>query len=70
MLAGIGERIMGMEEKLCGSVESSMDIKASARLTVINASIDSTRGTVVLHCCRQEAGGCGVRDVIHELVAY
>jgi hypothetical protein len=70
MLAGIGERIMGMEEKVCGRVESSMDILASARLTVINASIDSTQRQVVLHCCRQEAGGYGVRDVIHELVEY
>jgi hypothetical protein len=67
MLAGIAQRIMGMEEKICGSVESSMDILASARLTVINASIDSTRRIVVLHCCRQEAEGCGARDVIHEL---
>jgi hypothetical protein len=70
MLAGIGERIMGMEESECGSVGSSMDILASARLTVINASIDSTRRTVLLHCCRQEAEGCGVRNVIHELVEY
>ena len=60
---------MGMEN-VCGSVESSIDIKASARLAVINASIDPTRRIVVLHCCREDAGEYRVRDLIHELVEY
>jgi hypothetical protein len=69
MLANIGERIMSIEEKGHRGAERSAEIPASARLSVINATVDSRKRKVMLHCCRQEARE-EAREVIHELVEY
>lgn len=69
MLASIAERIIDMEERNCEGAQSAEEIPAGARLTVINATIDSVRRTVILHCCRQEVGQENI-EVIHELVEY
>jgi hypothetical protein len=69
MLANIGERIMSIEENGRRGAERSAEIPATARLSVINATIDSTQRKVMLHCCRQEVRE-EVREVIHELVEY
>jgi hypothetical protein len=69
MLASIAQRVINMEERNCEGAQSAEDIPASARLTVINATIDSARRTVILHCCWQEAGQEKI-EVVHELVEY
>jgi len=68
MLASIAQRVINMEERNCDGAQSA-EIPASARLTVINATIDSARRTVILHCCWQEAGQENI-EVVHELVEY
>jgi hypothetical protein len=70
MLANIADRIMSLEEIVCESVQNSTDIPTSARLSVINATIDSAQRKVTLHCCRQQIGEEGITDVIHEIVEY
>ncbi|KAH8797059.1 hypothetical protein F5882DRAFT_23046 [Hyaloscypha sp. PMI_1271] len=69
MLASIAQRVINMEERNCEGAQSAEEIPASARLTVINATIDSARRTVILHCCWQEAGQENI-EVVHELVEY
>lgn len=68
MLASIAERVMNIEERGCEWVQSSLDITASARLTLMNATIDFVERTVMLHCCRQESGN--EIHIIHESVEY
>ena len=70
MLSNIVERLMNLEEVDCGKVERSADIRASARLSVLNARINSVQRTVALHGCRQRFEGPGGTEVVHELVAY
>jgi hypothetical protein len=60
---------MNLEEMGCDSAQNSVDIPASARLSMINATIDSAQRTVTLHCCRQQLGE-GRANVIHELVEF
>jgi hypothetical protein len=72
MLSNIAERIMNLEEADCvyGFAGSSVDISASARISVLNAKIDSARRTVALHCCRAQSLEMGRTHVLHETVTY
>ncbi|CZR57815.1 uncharacterized protein PAC_07704 [Phialocephala subalpina] len=70
MLTNIAERLMCLEEMDCEGAQSSVDVPASVRLSVINAKIDSARRIVTLHCCRQQSVDEGRTNVIHELVEY
>ncbi|TVY15872.1 Sterol uptake control protein 2 [Lachnellula arida] len=69
VLAGIAERIISMEEVGCQNAQSSADIPGSARLSMLNTTIDSARCTVTLHCCRQQSEE-GIGYVMYELVEY
>lgn len=70
MLGNIAERLMSMEEATIKAIKTSADIPGGSRLSVINATIDSSQRTVTLHCCRQQIGAGVVTDVLHELVNY
>jgi len=70
VLANTAERIMAIEESGLEGVLRSADIPASARLSVMNATIDSRNQTITLHCGRLKAGEGGKIEVIHDLVEY
>ena len=70
VLASIAEQIILMKEMNCQGASSSSDIPASARLSVINATIDLTQRTVILYCCRQQLDKDGRSSVIHEAVIH
>jgi hypothetical protein len=70
MLSNIAERLITLEETGNLGARSSLDIPATARLTVLNATIHSAERTVALHCCRPDLGEAGTTHVIHELVQY
>lgn len=69
VLAGIAERIITMEEMGCQNAQTSADIPGSARLSMLNTTIDPARRTVTLHCCRQQSEE-GIGYVMYELVEY
>lgn len=70
MLANIAERLINMEEMDVEIIKTSADIPSNARLSVINAAIDSSQRTVTLHCCRQQIRAEEATHVLHELVKY
>lgn len=70
MLSNIAERIMDLEEADCMEVHTSADVPAFARISVLNATIDSAQRVVALHCCRPSSRDSERTHVLHESVAY
>ena len=69
VLGSIAERIMTMEEIGYQNVQRSADIPRSARLSILNTTIESAQRTVTMHCCRQQSEE-GIGHVIYEIVEY
>ena len=69
MLSNIAERIVDIEEADC-TPRSSADIPATARLSVLNATIHSAERIVVLHYCRQQVQASEKPRVLHTSVEY
>jgi hypothetical protein len=70
VLARISDHIIIMEEAGWQGAQSSSDIPANARLSVINATIDSTQRTITLHYCRHQLEKDVQLHVIHEMTSY
>ncbi len=70
MLVNDAERTISVEELGYECAQNSADIAPSARLSVINAMVDSTERKVTLNCCRQQVGDESKLDIIREIVNY
>ena len=72
MLSNIAKHIMNKEEAACVDplTCNSSDIAATARISVLNAKINSAQRTVNLYYCRPQAEGMNEMHVLHELVTY
>ncbi|MCJ1238414.1 hypothetical protein MMC14_006403 [Varicellaria rhodocarpa] len=70
MLSNIAERIINIEEMDCANARSSVDISATARVSVLNATIHSAERIVALHYCRQQVPELEKPLVLHTSVEY
>lgn len=70
VLLSVAERIIEIEEMDCVGANSSTDIPAVARVSVLNAKINSANRIVALHYCRPKPGDLTSMEVLHELVKY
>lgn len=72
MLSNIAKHIMKLEEAdFVDPLQcNSTDVAATARISVLNAKINSAQRTVALHYCRPQAVGMDEVRVLHELVTY
>ena len=70
MLSNVAQRIMDLEEKGLKSVLDSVDAPPGARLSVLNATINSAQRKVALECGRWPSEGQGKMQVVHESVEF
>lgn len=70
LLSSVAERIIQLEEANYSGIRRSTDVPATARVHVLNATINSTERAVTIHWCRQRFGNTGEPYVLHERVEY
>lgn len=70
MLSNIAEHLIKVEERGLLVVCSSADIPPTARISVLNARINSAKRTVALHYCRPVLEELESMQILHENVRY
>ncbi|KAF2792475.1 hypothetical protein K505DRAFT_376027 [Melanomma pulvis-pyrius CBS 109.77] len=70
VLLGVAERIIEIEEMDCVGASISVDIPATARVSLLNAKINSAKRIVALHYRRPKLGDLTSMEVLHDLVKY
>ena len=70
ILSSIAERIMNLEERHHEGAKSSADIPESARISVLNTTVNSAELVLVLHCCQQQPGEIENPLFFEERISY
>ena len=61
---------MNLEERHHEEAKSSADIPESARISVLNTTVNSAELVLVLHCCQQQPGEIENPLFFEERISY